>query len=329
VSPPLTRPRPPRAHPSASSVARAAATLVVASFATLVVVEGDARAAPDRQACIDAYPEGQRLRKQGKLRGARAALLVCAQQECPQAVRQDCGRWLEELAAQMPSIVVEVRDAGGDETADARLSVDGEVVAEHLDGRAVELDPGEHVVGLVHRGATRETRLLLREGEVRRRVVVSFVPEPTPAGAMAPAVSSDATPVGPGAASPAAARSLGPRASSDRARSDTPISALVLGGVGAAALVASGVLLFDARRLYGRLESTCAPACSPDDVAPLERRQLGAGLTAGVGVVALGAAAWFFFTPSALPNVGTRTASPLALGLGPGQASLVWRGALP
>ena len=53
-------------------------------------------------------------RRSGKLLAARAALLACSREICPDAVRGDCVDWLEDVNRSVPSVVVTARDCGVD-----------------------------------------------------------------------------------------------------------------------------------------------------------------------------------------------------------------------
>lgn len=60
--------------------------------------------AADKQACIAGYEATQKLKKDGKLSEARKQALVCAQDGCPSALRDECAGWAVELEKAMPSI---------------------------------------------------------------------------------------------------------------------------------------------------------------------------------------------------------------------------------
>jgi hypothetical protein len=77
------------------------------------------------------------------LRTARDLFRQCASPECPSSIRSDCERSFDEVDHAIPSVVVIVRNAGTDIT-DARVLVDGALLAERIDGRALPIDPGPH-----------------------------------------------------------------------------------------------------------------------------------------------------------------------------------------
>jgi hypothetical protein len=96
-----------------------------------------------RQACHRGYDQGQRLRRAGQLLDARKELLVCARDPCPAAFQPECVTWLAEVERVLPSVVIEVRQDGV-LLAEARVSIDGHMLTERLDGREIPADPGEH-----------------------------------------------------------------------------------------------------------------------------------------------------------------------------------------
>jgi hypothetical protein len=95
---------------------------------------------------------------------------------------------MDQLTQAIPTVVFVAKDATGLELSAVKVSVDGEVVAEHLDGTAVPLDPGSHQLTFEAAGQTPVTRtIILHEGEKDRHevlVVGSAAPlpaAPTPA----------------------------------------------------------------------------------------------------------------------------------------------------
>src|SRR4029077_3606050 len=115
-------------------------------------------------ACVHRHEDAQVARRSGKLLAARAALLACSREACPDAVRGDCVDWLEEVNRSVPSVVITARDRGAD-VVEVTVSLDGELVATRLTGSAVEADPGEHHFRLASaRGLTVERTVLMSEG---------------------------------------------------------------------------------------------------------------------------------------------------------------------
>src|SRR5690242_16132948 len=94
----------------------------------LVAVVAPASARPNEPSvdeCLHASDEGQSLRAQRRFAAARASLLVCAQDACPPIVRANCGRWLSEVEASLPTVVLAARSPADAELAgETRVLVD-------------------------------------------------------------------------------------------------------------------------------------------------------------------------------------------------------------
>ncbi len=265
---------------------------------SLGVVPAVARAdAGEKEACAKSYEAAQRFRKKGQLRASRRELLECARATCPAVLSTDCASWLRDLDAALPTIVPVVRDGEGRDIVDARVSVDGELVASKLEGRALEIDPGQHVLRVVVEGREPlEQTIVVREGERRRAVTVSF-PSPRPAASQAAAGASSQ-----GEAPPVVV-------DAQVGSSGTHPAAWVFGGLGLASL--GGFAYFGVTGL--NQESTlreCRPHCTESAVSDARRSYLFADVTLGVGVVSLLAATYFFMKrPAAPPTTGSTTAA--------------------
>lgn len=230
---------------------------------------------PSKDQCFDSYEQAQRLRKAYKLRASHEQLVTCAADACPTFVRQDCARWLGEVEASTPTIVVIARHADGGIVDGARATLDGEPLAVTLDGRAVAADPGPHALRCEAAGASVETHIVVAEGLKNQPFFVTF------GGIVAP----DERP------SPAATPRRG-----------LPTATWVLGGV---ALV--GAASFGAFAIAGRTVQACAPDCVRSQVDDLRRDYLIADVSWITGLVAAGAALYIALTaPSSAP------ASPVA-----------------
>lgn len=233
------------------------------ALALVAAPAGDALA-DDVDACVTASDEGQQLRDEGRLRAARERFVACAAERCPGIVRKDCAAWLGEVEEKLPTVAIHARDAEGRDVADVRVSVDGELLAERLDGRALPLDPGTRTFRFVRPGAPEVvSTLLLREGEKGRLVDVVLgapaAPPPAPARPI-PIV-------------PAATWALG------------AISLATLGaglGFGASAKLA----VDDMRRPDG-----CAPSCDPARLDAVRRDALLANVLFATSAAALVAGA--------------------------------------
>jgi hypothetical protein len=146
--------------------------------------------------CLSATETALKLRNTHKLRQARAQLLVCAAPTCPAEVRADCTHGIDEVSALAPMVVFTVKTGAGQELSDVKVTMDGEVIADHLDGSALTLDPGSHEFTFVTAGQPSVTQtFLLHEGDKGRRETIAIGPAALPLttvpGAAAP---SDARP---------------------------------------------------------------------------------------------------------------------------------------
>jgi hypothetical protein len=132
---------------------------------------------------VTAFDSAQELRNGGELVAARKQLGLCAAATCPEPIRNKCVPWLAEVSEEIPSILVIAKGVDGGDTADVKVLSDGKVVAERLDGRPIELDPGEHSLRFEHPGGKPiDQTLVLVAGTKRRRVEISFegTAEPSP-----------------------------------------------------------------------------------------------------------------------------------------------------
>jgi hypothetical protein len=147
-----------------------------ALFAFVAFSAGGARAAdPSTADCLGASESSIKLRGDHKLREARARLLVCAAASCPDDVRSECERHVTEVNASIPTLVFEAKDAGGNDLTAVKVTMDGAVLAERLEGTAISLDPGEHAFTFEVAGQPPvQKSFVLREGEKDRRERIVF-----------------------------------------------------------------------------------------------------------------------------------------------------------
>jgi len=125
--------------------------------------------------CIASFMAAQRARYAGQLLDARQHLIQCASSSCPSALRSQCGPWLTELRPLIPTIIVVAKDLLGRDTTDVRVSVDGQWVADKLDGLPIELDPGIHQLQFEHGGRVPFVRqVVLPQGKQNHEILVDF-----------------------------------------------------------------------------------------------------------------------------------------------------------
>ena len=146
-------------------------------MALLLVTEVAAAQSPpiDAAACADAFEQGQVDRNAGELLAARGHFRTCAQDSCPAVVREQCTKFHTDVEKAMPSIVVTAKDRRGADVADVRLSIDGVPRGQRLDGKPIELDPGEHRLRLESAdGKPVDQTIVIAEGERARLVRVEL-----------------------------------------------------------------------------------------------------------------------------------------------------------
>jgi len=226
--------------------------------------------------CVRTAEEGQRARAAGQLRDARDRFYACASDACPVVVRQDCGTWASEVTALVPTIVVDARDVNGRDVADVIVRVDGEVIANKLDGKTLSVDPGPHTLTFERIGFEPVSeKAIIKEGMKARAFVVSFdVPRSLPATTdqSTPAIASGSHTVWPW---------------------------LVVGG-GVAIATVGVILLATAPPEQSCLGSDGACIAAQDgDLTARRDHQVWGGVTLGVGVlVAAGGLLWHVFEPT-------------------------------
>jgi hypothetical protein len=141
-----------------------------AGFADRPAHAADAARAPTTAGCLAAAESSLALRSQHKLRDARAQLLICSAPSCPADVRAECIRRVAEINAALPSVVFEAKDGDGNDLVEVTVTMDGQPLADRLDGPALVVDPGVHSFVFEASGqpAVRK-QFVIREGDKDRR----------------------------------------------------------------------------------------------------------------------------------------------------------------
>jgi hypothetical protein len=155
----------------------AAVAAVVASPA--VIPARVARA--DVTACIAASEEAIALRKQGKLHESLRSLAACADPACPAEIKAECTQRITDVNAELPTLTLIFKDRSGNDLTGVKVTMDGAPFPGTLDGRAVPLNPGEHVFRFEAEGLPPlEKRMVLRMKEKDRRETVVLTAPPPP-----------------------------------------------------------------------------------------------------------------------------------------------------
>jgi len=270
--------------------ARAVLAVLVAT-GTLLASETVARA-DEREQCASAADQAQQLRDEGKYRRAREQLLICARDLCPTPIKRDCLEWLSQLESVAPTVVLSAKE-GTRDLSDVKVSVDGVVVTEKLDGKPIQMDLGKHTLKFEYAGQTKEEDFIIGAGQKNRSVGVTFTPAAAPAVVAPPPKDSGGS----------------------------IVPALVVGGIGVVALGSFAIFGLGGKSDVDDLQA-CKGHCAETDVDKARTKLIIADISLGVGVVALGVATYMFVTrPKVEADVKTGHAStkpsPVRFDFGP------------
>jgi hypothetical protein len=230
---------------------------------------------PDAAECEAAHQAAQELREQTRLLAAREKLFDCAAQSCPGLIQDDCAEWLEEVQENIPTLVLAARTATGEELVEVRVLDGDRVLAERLEGKPIELDPGSYSLRFETEGAAPVTvRVVARAG--MKNHVVSAV------------LTRDAV------------------ADEEEEEASPPVAFWVLGAVGTVALASFGTFAILGQKQYSDLQDECAPGCDPDDSDSVRTKFLIADVSLGVAALAYAGAAYFYFRAPARDSGAAR-----------------------
>jgi len=274
-----------------------------------MVVTGAARA-DEKVACVTAAESAQQQRSEGKLRDARLSLHLCAREVCPALVRNDCTQWLTEIEASLPTIVLRAIGPRGQDITDIKVSLDGQALADKVDGLPIEVDPGPHVLTAVRPGSKPVRQELTFYTNQRNRTVSLVLedvdPPPDTTGELR--VST----VSPKRAGPAP---------------------FIFAG-----LAAVGVASFAYNGLTGQAEvkdmrNTCGPDapghsgvgdCTSSQVNHAHNKLLIADVSLGLGIVSAGISTWLFLKSGKSSTTTALPAREIFASPTPGGASAFW-----
>lgn len=232
----------------------------------------------DAKACADAAERAQMLKEKGHYTATRAELSTCLREGCPAFIRDDCRAWMEEVTHAQPMVVFSVHDERGGDLVDVRVRVDGATLREKLDGRSVEVDPGEHTFRFEAAGYTPVEQKTLIVQNVKNRVIEITMKQ---------AVADKAAPVDEGGLSGSSA-------------GKTYTLPIVFGAIGAV-----GIGMFTAFEINGQsqlsdIKSGCGSnaSCTDDELSPARTSFRIAAASLGIGVVGLACAGVTLWMPS-------------------------------
>jgi hypothetical protein len=210
----------------------ALAAVSVSVVATALLASPVARAQSEDD-CIAASERAVSFHKMSKLIEERTALQACAVPACPDVVRASCDQRLTAVSAAIPSLLLSVVDSSGKDITSVRVAIDGTPYAGAL-GAPIVMNPGDHELRVEAAGEpTITTHVVLREGDVSKREVVTIVAEAPPP----PSSMPTATAGGDGSS----LRTIG----------------FVVGGVGIAGIVAGSVFGLTASSTWSNAKSEC------------------------------------------------------------------------
>lgn len=239
----------------------------LAGAAAIISLAGAPARADDKKECVAASEKAQQLRNAGKLTEAREQLVICGRTECPKLVQQDCTQWMAEVLSALPTVIPAAKDKRGRDVIEVRVTVDGKLVTDTLDGKAHAVDPGVHVFRYETKGAPPvEEQVVIRQAEKNRIMPITFAL---------------------GEADPPVVRDGGKRGEEES--SGPPIVGFAVAGAG---LVGGGVALYlglSADADGRNLRDTCAPKCSQSQVDDVKQRQQTAAIVAVAAGVVFGA----------------------------------------
>lgn len=225
--------------------------------------------------CIAASEDAQLLKVKGKLLAAREKFVQCSDRSCPGAIRKDCEAGIEELESTTPSVVLGAKDGDGHDLTDVSVQLDGEMLADELDGKAIAVDPGKHTFRFEAEGLPAlEKKLVIREGEKARPIVVTLGEKK-------------------------ADKPL-PGKKKEEPSGEPSTATWVVGGVGAALLVGAGVVGLVALQKRSSLYDECGKAgtCSEDEVDSVYRLYNVSYVGAGLGGALLATSVVLYLTGS-------------------------------
>jgi hypothetical protein len=271
-----------------------------------LVWSGAARAdGPSKEQCVNAYQGAQVDLKASALGSAREKIAICLASSCPHVLQTDCADWLKTIDARQPSVVLSFQGKDGSPVNGVTATVDGKPFTGKTDGRAVDVDPGEHVFSFSPPGEPKvDVRVIVREGEKSQKVdAVSKL-------YVAPKALTTTPP---------------PAAPAPRTERPVPWQVYALGGVGLAGVGSFAGFGISGTRGKADLDK-CKPACAEDDVSSVRTRFIVADVSLAVSLVAVAAATIFFVTRPEVPvsadkgtakvKPSTRTADVTWLGTG-------------
>lgn len=275
---------------------------VTAKLIATTIVLTPAVASADTKACIASHASAQRETKAGHPKQAAQLYTSCGSDStCPEQLRAECAELLEQVSRTVPSVIFSAIDGKGADVSQAKVYVDDTVLADGLDGRAIELEPGKyHFRFVLPDNSNLSADVLIREGEKNRLVEVRAPlekkAEAVPPAALVRQPPLDSTPPAP-------------------VEKHAPVAAWVATGVAVVGLGTFGTFALLGSSDKKKLDD-CAPSC-PDSAHAtrdsLKTKFLVADIGLGVGAASAVLASVLFLTSG--PSASERPAQATNRGL--------------
>jgi hypothetical protein len=294
-----------------------------AFIAAMIGLTPLARAAdPTTADCLAASEASLKAGNAHRLRAERNQLLICSASSCPTDIHKECLRRIDEVNASIPTVIFQAKDGAGNDLVAVKVTMDGEVITERLEGTALSIDPGQHTFTFEAAGLPPLSKqFVIPEGQRDQHKAVVIDEAST-----SPASSSSTFP--PPASAPSAAMqpaSAPGEPPSPGGLSPRKIGAIAVGAVGVIGVGVGTIFGIEAISQKNKANASCPGVCSSASDASLWSTAQTSGniATAGFIVGALGlagAAAIWLFVPE-----GSSTGQPqVGLGLGTIGAKGTW-----
>ena len=266
--------------------------------------------AEDPAKCNTAYEDADSLVRLGgtKLLEAREKLRVCARSSCKAWMIKECTKSLSEVEARIPSVVLVATDAEGHEVVDVTVTTEDKVeLTRRLDGRAVEIGPGERVLTFTAADGRRvAVSVVVKEGEKAQRVTAKLEPsKPVAPAEPAPPPRAGGAPPPP---EPASRRAAAPALSGS---SGLRTTGFVLASAGVAGVVIGTV--FGVKAIGNKSDAACDAnnACDPEALSSARSAATVStiGFVAGAALAA-GGVALIILAPSRSSGTGRLELAP-------------------
>ena len=277
-------------------------SLALLLVAPLVIALAPATASADTKACIASHASAQRETKAGHPKQAAQLYTACGSDNaCPEQLRSECAELLEQVNHSVPSVIFSAIDGKGSDVSTAKVYADEALLADGLDGRAIELEPGKyHFRFVLPDNSTLTNDVLIREGEKNRLIEVRAPLEKKPEPVAPPPLARQA-PLEP-APLPVIEKS-------------TPVGAWVATGVAVVGFGTFGTFALLGSSDKKKLDD-CAPGC-PDSAHgtrdSLKTKFLVADVGLGIGAASAVLAGVLFLTSG--PSTSERHAQASNQGL--------------